>query len=197
MRFSRWRGHNKLTLLENGKAFYPRVFEAIAEARKEVMVETFIVEDDEIGGELQRALIAAARRGVRTELVMDGYGSEPLPREFIDAMVHAGVQVKFFDPQRRVFGWRINIFRRLHRKLVITDGRVAWVGGINFQASHVGQPVKHDYAVEVQGPVVRDIHRVAGGSPRARPPRQPRAGQARALFVTRDNERHPTDIELQ
>lgn len=191
-----WRPGNRVELLENGEQFYPAVFGAMARARREVYVETFIVEDDEVGRELQRVLIEAARRGVACELVMDGYGSEPLPPEFIAKMTDAGVRVKFFDPQPRWFGSRINIFRRLHRKVVLVDAELAFVGGINFQHDHVGPPTKQDYAVALTGPVVRDVYRsTIGREPVRRSPPIPEG--ATVLYVNRDNRHHTNDIEQQ
>ena len=206
MRFGLWRDGNRVELLENGEQFFPRVFDAIGAARRQVLVETFIVDDDEVGRALQRALIGAARRRVDTTLTVDGYGSAPLPPEFIKAMIDAGVRVHLFDPHPTLFGWRTNIFRRLHRKLVVVDGARAFVGGINYSATQLQRSHAEgrlDFAVEVTGPVVHDIHRVAlravgrEAPPRLRgQPRLPPTGAARALFVTRDNERHQNDIEL-
>jgi cardiolipin synthase len=164
VRFSPWRDGNRVELLENGEAFFPRVFAAVAAAREQVLVETFIVDDDEVGRELQRVLIEAARRGVDTALTVDGYGSAPLPAPFIEALAEAGVHVHVFDPKPKLFGWRTNIFRRLHRKLVVVDGARAFVGGINYSATQLNRSHDEgrlDYAVEVSGPVVHDIRRVA------------------------------------
>jgi cardiolipin synthase A/B len=202
MRFGTWHSGNRIEMLENGDAFFPRVFAAMRAAREEILVETFIVDDDQVGRELQRTLIDAAARGVRVTLTMDGYGSAPLPQEFIKAMVDAGVRAHMFDPHPTVFGWRTNIFRRMHRKLVVIDGALAFVGGINFTATQLCSTEdegRQDYAVEVAGPIVRDVQEVArravgGPPPRGRKPGP--AGTMRALFVTRDNEHHHNDIEL-
>lgn len=211
-----WRDGNRVRLLENGEEYFPRVMEAIAAANREVFVETFILFEDDIGRQLQAALIAAARRGLRVEVTVDGYGSDELGMEFIAAMTTAGVRFHVFDPRPRLLGFRLNVFRRLHRKLVVLDGRRAFVGGINFSQDHVrsyGPEAKQDYAVEVEGPVVQDIHRLVQSAVapverwawrrwwrwRAQPApigMEP-AGTARALFVTRDNDRHRGDIEEQ
>lgn len=206
MRFGIWRNGNTVELLENGEEFFPRVFQAVGAAKQQVLIETFIVDDDVVGRELQQTLIAAARRGVDTTLTVDGYGSAPLPPAFIEAMTDAGVHVHIFDPAPKLFGWRTNLFRRLHRKLVVVDGERAFVGGINYSATQLKRSHDEgrlDYAVEVTGPVVYDIHRVAlravgrAAPPRLRTePRLPQTGAARALFVTRDNDRHQNDIEL-
>lgn len=217
MRFP-WRNGNRLRLLENGEEFFPRVFEAIRQARREILIETFILFEDKVGNQLQRELIAAARRGVHVELTVDGFGSADLTPAFVGAMTGAGIGVRMFDPGSRLWGMRTNLFRRLHRKIVVVDGTRAFVGGINFSADHLadfGPDAKQDYAVEVRGPVTRDIRRfalagIAAAERRRRwqwwrrhardcdeLPADDAPGTAWVLFVSRDNARHPGDIEAQ
>lgn len=69
---TRWTGGNQLTLLENGEAFFPRVFESIARAQREVLLETFILFEDAVGMALHAALLGAARRGVTIDITVDG-----------------------------------------------------------------------------------------------------------------------------
>jgi cardiolipin synthase len=204
VRFGVWRNGNAVRLLENGEQFFPSVFGAVQAAQREVLIETFIVDDDEVGRGLQLALIGAAQRGVDVTLTIDGYGSAPLPAPFIEALASAGVNVHVFDPQPTLFGWRTNFFRRLHRKLVVVDGRRAFVGGINYSATQLNRSHDEgrlDYAVEVTGPVVADVRRVALTAVGRTPPppgqadRMEHTGAARALFVRRDNQRHHNDIE--
>ncbi|TKI05096.1 cardiolipin synthase ClsB [Martelella alba] len=206
-----WRDGNVITLLENGEEFFPRLFERIEHALQEVLLETFILFEDEIGLALQRHLIAAARRGVRVEVMVDGYGSANLSDVFIGALTAAGVRFRFFDPRPAFLGMRTNVFRRLHRKTVVVDGRVAFIGGINYSAEHMtdfGPEAKHDYAVELRGPVVADIHgytlRAMASEAHQRnwwgrrsgvPAANRHPGEAQALFVYRDNDEHATDIE--
>ena len=217
-----WVPGNRLELLENGEEYFPRVFAAIARAEREVFVETFILFDDHTGRGLQAAVIAAARRGVRVELTVDGYGSADLPDAFIAAMTGAGVRFHVFDPRPRLLGFRTNLFRRLHRKLVVIDGRLAFVGGINFADDHLrasGPGSKQDWAVQVEGPVVDDIHRLVesfagpvetrwqrlrrwtrGRRSLAAAAQHARAGEAdatlaQAALVVRDNQGHRQDIE--
>ena len=128
---SRWIPGNHFRLLENGEEFFPRVFEAIAQAQREVMVETFILFDDHIGQGLHAALLQAARRGVSVHLLVDGFGSPDLPDHFVDSLVQAGVRFRVFDPGRRLFGQRLNVLRRMHRKIVVVDGQLGFIGGIN------------------------------------------------------------------
>lgn len=215
---SKWVPGNKITLLENGEDFFPRVFECIAAATQEVLVETFILFEDKVGKALQAALLTAAARGVQVDITIDGYGSPDLSAAFILALTRAGVRVHVFDPSPRLWGYRTNLFRRMHRKIVVVDGRRAFVGGINYSADHLadfGPEAKQDYAVEVEGPLVADIQQFVHaqlklGQPsqgtriqqflrrKASPPEHhslPEAGQAQAIFVTRDNREHYNDIE--
>lgn len=210
------RANGSLQLLENGEAFFPRVFEAIAGARREVLVETFILFEDKVGLALQRHLIEAAARGVRVELTVDGYGSPDFSPGFVAALADAGVRLRAFDPHRPLLGMRMHVFRRLHRKLVVVDGERAFVGGINFSADHLedfGPEAKQDYAVEIEGPAVATIRgfmlaalRGDGTGEGWRPPRNAATapgnnsanGDAtQARFVVRDNRGRSRDIERE
>jgi len=213
----RWIEGNNIRLLENGEAFFPRVFDSIAAAQKEVVVETFILFEDKVGLQLHEALVGAARRGVQVDLTIDGFGSPDLSQKFLSELCEAGVRVHVFDPAAPVMGWRVNYLRRMHRKIVVIDGQRAFVGGINYSADHLadfGPEAKQDYSVEIRGPIVAEIHRfthaaLAEGQRhqkrrqwwrrrkelRASPEQLPRAGTAACLFVTRDNREHQDDIE--
>jgi len=207
-----WQGNNRVQLLENGEEYFPRVFEAMRAAKSEILLETFIVFEDKVGAELQEILIDAARRGVRTTVSLDGFGCGELSTGYLTALSEAGVHLQIFDPAPKRLGIRTNWFRRLHRKIVVVDGLIAFIGGINFSGDHLadfGPEAKQDYSVEIQGPAVADIHHFAllqSGRPgRARfwwqRRRQRRAemafddhdGQVRLVF--RDNDQHHSDIE--
>lgn len=223
---TRWVSGNRFWLLENGEAFFPRVFDSIAAAEREVLIETFILFEDKVGLALHAALLKAAARGVQIDITVDGFGSPDLSAQFIGALAQAGVRLHVFDPAPRLWGWRTNAFRRLHRKIVVVDGLRAFVGGINYSADHLadyGPQAKQDYSVEIEGPLVAVIHDFArqaleAGQPHDAPrslgghlrqrltdraltlARNWRAlpapvGSAAAIFVTRDNAQHSTDIE--
>ncbi|MFQ6573981.1 cardiolipin synthase ClsB [Pseudomonas sp. UM16] len=202
-----WVDGNSVQLLINGEDYYPRVFAAIAQAQEEVLLETFIIFDDKVGQALQQVLIEAAQRGVRVEVAVDGYGTADLPQTFISAMTEVGISFHVFDPQPRLIGMRTNLFRRLHRKIVVVDGEQAFIGGINYSADHLGDygpMAKQDYAVEVTGPVVAQLHAssrrllapVLEPPSQVRPPRQP-TGKVSAVLVERDNQRQRNAIEAQ
>nr|WP_255429203.1 cardiolipin synthase ClsB [Ramlibacter albus] len=213
----KWTSGNKFDLLENGEEFYPRVFACIANAKREVILETFILFEDKVGLQLHEALIAAARRGVEVDITIDGWGSPDFSPRFMASLAEAGVRVHVFDPGPRPFGWRPKVLRRMHRKIVVIDGEVAFVGGINYSADHLadyGPEAKQDYSVEIHGPLVAEIHRfchaaLAEGQRHSQyrqwwrwrrhlrnvADEMPNAGSAQGTFVIRDNRRHMNDIE--
>ena len=199
-----WTHGNAARLLENGDEFFPRVFDAIAQARQWVLLETFILEEDKVGLALSDALRECAARGVRTVLTIDGFGSPRLSGRFLARLTQAGVEVHVFDPGRSLFGQQLNLLRRMHRKLVVVDDTVAFVGGINFCADQLldfGELAKQDYAVELRGPIVgriRSFMQHTAGDTRVpqdieAPP--PAAGKAAVLFARRDNKASPDSIE--
>jgi cardiolipin synthase len=206
-----WREGNSIELLINGEEFFPRVFDCIRNAKREVLLETFILAPDNVGAELKQALIAAAARGVRVEVTVDDYGTSNLSNEFIKDMVDAGVKFHLFDPTPRLWGIRINMFRRLHRKIVVVDAEDAFIGGINYSDDHMaafGPTAKQDYAVQVRGPIVQDIHEacmklLSADSARKKKHMQQTtlspaieiAGNSKMLLAVRDNVWHTKDIE--
>lgn len=213
----RWLGGNELSLHINGEGYYPRVFEVIAAARREVLLETFILFDDAVGRQLREALLQAARAGAQVHVLVDGWGSPDLGPQFLAPLIEAGVHVRAFDPARRVLGLRWHIFRRMHRKLVVVDGEIAFCGGINFSEDHMAETHpqgKQDYALEIRGPLVNEIREFCHASVGQPAPRRRRFGRhrrsghdhpqdaittagARTAFITRDNQQHRDDIERQ
>ena len=156
-----WTPGNSFELLENGEEFFPRVFDTIRQAEREVLLETFILFDDPIGQQLRAALLETARRGVAVNVLVDGWGTPDLDQEFLRPLLDAGVQWRVFNPAMRWFGFRVNPLRRMHRKLVVVDGQIAFIGGLNYSYDHVaefGPEAKQDYAVMLQGPVVEQVH---------------------------------------
>jgi cardiolipin synthase len=219
-RKNRWTAGNEVRLLENGEEFFPAVFEAIDGARDEVLIETFILFEDKVGHALREAMVRAARRGVRVTLLVDGFGSSDLGQAFISELADAGVHLCVFDPCQRILGVRFKILRRMHRKLVVIDRALAFIGGINYSADHLddfGPEAKQDYSASVRGPIVAEIHefmlrqlrgqscaghaeapreQASDDRPRAATcPVPPPAGEAQTIFVTRDNHVHRNEIE--
>ncbi|WP_318363590.1 cardiolipin synthase ClsB [Enterobacter sp.] len=207
-----WREGNRIQLLENGDEYYPAVFDAIDHAQRKVILETFIWFEDEVGKQLHAVILRAAQRGVDVEVLLDGYGSPDLSDEFVSQLTSAGVVFRYYDPRPPLMGMRTNVFRRMHRKIVVIDNTIAFVGGINYSAEHMsdyGPEAKQDYAVRVEGPVVQDIlqfelENLPQNAQTRRWWRQRRRhlaeenrtpGEAQALFVWRDNDDHRDDIE--
>ena len=214
LKIGEWTYDNEVQLLENGEQYYPAVLAAMAAARQEILIETFILFDDEVGRSMQQAWIDAARRGVRLAITVDGYGSPDLPQAFVAALLDAGVEFRYFDPVSRIAGLRLNPLRRLHRKIIVIDRALAFVGGINFSVDHLHDASPHgkqDFAVQVRGPVVDALHELvtltlAGRSaPRPRPwwrsrvhqhpDHQRMDGQAAVQLVWRDNRHYEDGIE--
>lgn len=209
-----WRDGNSIELLINGEEFFARFFECARNAKEEIIIETFILQEDKIGHELRQVIIDAAKRGVKVHLTVDDYGTWDLSTDFVESMINSGVQLHIFDPQPKLWGVRLNMFRRLHRKIAVVDKKIAFIGGINYCADHMmdyGEKAKQDYAVELRGPVVEDIHKscillLLRGSSRherkkyihdTRIPTPEPAGESAVLFVERDNRWHRKDIEKQ
>ncbi len=210
-----WTSGNRVDLLENGDAFLPAVFEAIDAAEHEILIETFILFEDRVGRDLQQHLIDAGRRGVEVDLMVDGFGSPDLSDAFISALTDAGVRLHVYEPTPRVR--QLKPLRRLHRKITVIDGRVAFVGGINFSEDHLesfGTKAKQDYAVRIEGPAAERIHRFvrqalapvqrhlkgrdddqAASPVSASRPQIVAPGNADVALVSRDNRYHRTDIE--
>ncbi len=204
---------NRLRLLENGAQYFPALIAALEAAEREIHLESYLYEADEVGLAVAEALIRAAGRGVPVRLLLDGFGAGGLPPDLAARLQAAGVELRFFRPERGRFQLRRRRLRRLHRKLAVVDGRLAFVGGINIIAdtNAPGRPShRYDYAVEVEGPLVAEVHaavrrlwrlvlwsqtrrRPAADPVLPAPPRQP-AGQA-AELVLRDSLGHRRRIE--
>ena len=205
-----WQPGNQVELLENGEAYFPKVFEALRQARQEILLETFILFEDKVGHELHGILIEAAQRGVKVVVSLDGFGCGELSPGFLGELAQAGVTVQMFDPAPKTLGFRTNWFRRLHRKIVVVDATVGFIGEINFSADHLadfGPEAKQDYAVQVIGPAVADLHHFAlaqSGRPvrtrrgwrrQQRPAWATEEGDGLVRLIYRDNLQHRSDIE--
>ncbi len=157
-------GHH-LILLQGGLAYFPALIAAIDASTQEVRLETYIFSFDPQGEGVAAALERAAQRGVQVLVVLDGVGTPAIPLAWQQRWDRAGVQWHRFAPLGRLGLLIPGRWRRLHRKLVVLDGRVAFCGGINvlddFYDPNYGQlrSPRFDFAVQVQGPLVADVHR--------------------------------------
>ena len=163
---------NKVELLIDGPATYEAMFTAIEQAKDHINMETFIIEDDEIGQRFSKALIAKQASGVQVNLIYDSVGSINTPTTFFDALRTSGINVLEYNPINPLVarkGWDVN--QRDHRKLLIIDGQVAFVGVINissvYSSSSFGrskvaknkQPWR-DTHLRMEGPVVGEFQKL-------------------------------------
>lgn len=137
-------------LLKNGTEVFPAMFGAIDRAASCIAVEMYIFADDETGREFRSRLIAAANRGIQVMVLVDAWGSWTLPDSFWDGLRSAGGMVRWFRPIKR----GLLPFRN-HRKLVLVDDRIAFIGGLNvadeyYRGRNGGRPWR-DNALEIAG----------------------------------------------
>lgn len=204
---------NRITLLTRGVEYFPQLEAACDEARHEIHIETYILDDDDAGQRIGAALVRAAQRGVATHMLVDGFGSKRLGRAFIEDLERAGVRFLVYRPERTPLFLGRRRLRRMHRKVAVIDARVAFVGGINIiddmhTPGHT--PPRVDYAVRVEGPLLARIYptvkrlwslvefmQLGADWHKARrlTPDATACGAQRAAFVIRDNLRHRRDIE--
>lgn len=126
---------NKVELLVDGPTTYSAMFASIESAKDHINMETFIIEDDEIGQRFAELLISKQRSGVQVNLIYDSVGSINTPEAFFNALKEVGVNVLEFNPINPLNmrkSWQVN--QRDHRKLLIVDGQIAFVGGINISS---------------------------------------------------------------
>ena len=203
---------NRIKLLRTGTEYFPALEAAFDAAKREICLETYIFEDDITGRRIAQALMRAARRGVAIHVLLDGFGSKDINEELLQEMRNCGVRVLKYRSDISPWTLRRERLRRMHRKIVVVDARVAFVGGINvIDDMHTPRqtPPRFDYAVRIEGPLLADIYPVVTQlwtlvmwtqlHQRWRSPatsiHTARCGKQRAAFVIRDNFRHRKDIE--
>jgi cardiolipin synthase len=152
--------HNQVRLLINGETTFAAIFAALAEARKVILVQFFIVRDDRLGRRLESLLLQRAAAGVQVYLLYDGVGSHALPNAYLKRLRDGGVQVQAFATRAGLLN-RFQLNFRNHRKIVVVDGQRGFVGGHNVGDEYLGlhPPLApwRDTHVEVQGPVVASL----------------------------------------
>lgn len=139
---SRLTVNNQLMLLENGEDKFKHLLQDVAAAQHTIHLEYYIFRADDIGSELIQLLIKKAKSGVKVRLIYDDYGSLNLPRQVLSRMRSAGVEVEpFYEIRLFAFAERLNY--RNHRKIVVIDGHIAYVGGINVGDEYIND-THHD-----------------------------------------------------
>lgn len=153
-----WRGGNRFELLLDGPAFFPRMLAAIDGARQQVEIELYLIEDGRCSERLVDALCRAAERGISVRGLFDAYGAAGLGAVLRERMLAAGVQLRWYNPLR----WRRGMrnFHRDHRKLLLVDQCLAYVGGTGstdeFWLPDEARSPWHEVMVEIEGPLVGD-----------------------------------------
>ncbi|MBA2963720.1 MULTISPECIES: cardiolipin synthase [Ramlibacter] len=153
---------NQVQELVNGDRIFPAMLQAIREARRTVLFETFIYWSGEIGTQFAEALSERARAGVRVHVLLDWVGSTKVDRELVFRMRDEGVEVRMFHPLRWYHLGRMN--NRTHRKLLIVDGRIGFTGGVGIAPQWCGDAQDPDHwrdsHFRVEGPVVAQMQSV-------------------------------------
>lgn len=165
---------NRVVLLQDGPATYRAMLAAIEAARDHVHMETYILDDDEVGQRFAQALIDRQRAGVQVHLIRDSVGTINTPAAFFERLADSGVKVLEFNPVNPALArkeWALN--ERDHRKLLIVDGRTAFLGGINISGVYTsgssgalsrgeahGEAAWRDTDVQIEGPVVAEFQKL-------------------------------------
>ncbi len=170
---------NKVTLLQDGPATYQAMFAAIRQAKDHINMESYIVEDGEVGQKFADLLIERQAQGVQVNLIYDSIGAFGTPKGFFDRLAKAGIQVLEFNPVNPLAvnrPWKLN--HRDHRKLLVVDGRTAFMGGINIsntysrgsasggdQEDRKSDPLDpkrgwRDTDIQVEGPAVGELQKL-------------------------------------
>jgi len=156
--------NNDVKILVNGESKFPDVLQAIEAAKDHIHIEYYIYDDDEIGTEVAKALIRKAKQGVTVRFMYDDFGSRSIRKKLIKLLKEAGVKV--FPFYRIVFILLANRLNyRNHRKIIVIDGQVAFVGGINVADKYVNKGKKNklfwrDTHIRIEGPGVRYLQYV-------------------------------------
>ncbi len=206
-----WKGGNHFQLLVDGPAFFPAMLAAIALAERRVALELYLAEDGRCSETLVSALVEAARRGVAVHCLFDDFGCLGLGKVLRQRLAGAGIELRLYNPLRWRRGVR-NLYRD-HRKILVVDERVAFVGGTGatdeFWDPQASISAWHEVMVRIEGPLVthwlllfdfqwlacegRQPWRADGNSGLPRLPPSPQAGQGMGR-VAYANARQHRDI---
>lgn len=165
---------NAVVLLQDGPATYRAMLAAIEAARDHIHLETYILDDDEVGQRFAEALITKQAQGVQVSILHDSFGTLGTPAAFFQKLTDNGIQVLAFNPLTPSVArkqWDLN--QRNHRKLLVVDGRTAFLGGINISSVYSGGSFKkgserrpegatpwRDTHLQVRGPAVAELQRL-------------------------------------
>ena len=148
---------NAVDLLINGDAIFESIFAGMDRARDYILFQFYIIKDDELGRKMRDRLIARAKAGIRCYVLYDEIGSSSLPKRYLEELRTGGVQAVAFNSTKGASN-RFQINFRNHRKVLVVDGREAWVGGVNVADEYLGKDPKmtpwRDTQLRLEGPVV-------------------------------------------
>ena len=154
---------NELELLIDGRQTYRAMLEAISQAEEYILLQSYIIRSDLTGDRFQQALIEKAQQGVRINLLYDKIGSRRLSRNFLKSLRQQGIEVKGFGSTTRK-GNRFRINFRNHRKILIVDGKVAFMGGLNIGDEYLGENARfgswRDTHLKVRGAAVQCLQSI-------------------------------------
>lgn len=159
-----WTRGNTFELLQSGTDYFPALLTDIERASQEIFLETYLFARDPIGDQVAHALAQAAQRGIAVHILVDGFGGRSFIKDYGEPLLTSGVRLQIYRPERGFWNFRKHRLRRLHRKLVVIDRRIAFVGGINIVDDHNaphGLRPRVDFALRAQGPVVAQTHQAA------------------------------------
>jgi cardiolipin synthase A/B len=153
-----WREGNRFDLLEATEQYFERMIQAIDDAQSYVLLEMYLVESGVLAGRFVEAFVRAARRGIGVRLVLDGFGSLGFAQADRRRLIDVGVELRIYNVVQ--LRKRLHNFLRDHRKIMVVDGTVAFVGGVGLTdefgvSGPPGWPWR-DLVVEIHGPVVAD-----------------------------------------
>lgn len=148
-----YRGGNSVELLRSGEQFFAAYEKVIDEAKRFIHFQTYIVDDDETGRRIVNALIRAANRGVKVYFLLDAYGGRSFSKNLISMVEEAGILFRKFSSVFITKGFHLSL--RLHHKVLLADGTVAIIGGINVADRYHGtRDIREwlDFGVVIRGP---------------------------------------------
>ncbi|NBV89581.1 MAG: cardiolipin synthase, partial [Betaproteobacteria bacterium] len=149
---------NALQLLVDGAEAFEGIFSVLRAARRYILIQSYILRDDELGQALQAALVERAQAGVRVYLLLDSVGALDLASGYVETLRTAGVRIEFFRAGRRWLLSRFELNFRNHRKTVVVDGRVGFLGGLNFGDEYRGCSKRYghwrDTHLRLEGPAL-------------------------------------------
>jgi cardiolipin synthase A/B len=148
-----YRGGHSIELLRSGENFFATCEKVIDEAKSYIHFQTYIVDDDTTGKRIVNALTRAAKRGIKVYFLLDAYGGSSFSKSLIAKVEKAGVLFRMFSPQLITKGFQLSL--RLHHKVLLIDGEVAIIGGMNIADRYHGKDkIKEwlDFAILIKGP---------------------------------------------